>query len=198
MQKHNQCVLQDIQTCAWTSARVVVVPLNTQTWDPPCPLSLPGKGACLKVYVILDTQSCAKVLFWSLFSMIYCSRQSYFQKTQRQMSSQPLFKLNLHISSEYSIDEIVLPLVASAALFLEPRHCIFQITTQQCPITPSNFSGQKPWMHSQLFSVSHKPHAECLAKSVDFCFYNDRFHPSSATACTGCYHSFLAGFLLQS
>ena len=65
------------------------------------------------------------------------------------MSSESLFKLNVHISNDYRVNRMILPLIEFAALLLEPRHCIFQITTERCPVNPSSFSGQKPWTHSQ-------------------------------------------------
>lgn len=43
------------------------------------------------------------------------------------MLSQPLLKLKLHISNEYSARKMILPLNEFAALFLEPRRCMFQI-----------------------------------------------------------------------
>ena len=49
------------------------------------------------------------------------------------MLCQPLLKLNLHISNEYSANKMILPLIEFAALFLDQRHWIFQIMVSTQP-----------------------------------------------------------------
>lgn len=56
------------------------------------------------------------------------------------MLCQSLLKLNLHVSNEYRANKMMSPLIEFAALFLDQRHWIFQITVSTQPF---RFFGPK-------------------------------------------------------